>query len=628
MLNNNLWEEIMALVQRPGLRPVNMGDLSVVTERRDDGSILVRPRDPLGPYPRTIIDRLDEWAARTPDAVLFADRGADGAWRRLTYAEATRQSFSIGQALLERGLSAERPFVILSGNSLEHAMLALGAQRAGVPFAPLSPAYSLVSRDFAKLRYIVDLLTPGLVYASDTPAFDAALNSIRRDGLEVVTAAGDAGTTALAELSDCQPGRQVARAFADIDGDTIAKFLFTSGSTGSPKAVINTHRMIACNQVMIAHALAFLKDKPPVLVDWLPWNHTAGGNHNFGIAIHNGGTLYIDDGSPTPAGIARTVRNLEEVAPTLYFNVPKGYEMLVGHLSRNDRLRENFFSRLELMQYAGAGLAQHVWDALEREAERTLGARVMMITGYGSTETAPFAFTTTWPVDRPGEVGLPAPGLETKLVPEGSKLELRLRGPNVTPGYWRAPEKTAEAFDAEGFYMIGDALKFVDADDPGRGFLFDGRVAEDFKLSTGTWVNFAAVRAAVVRACAPLVRDAVLTGLDRDHIGALLFLDPDAARRHCNAPTDIRDAEIAGLPSLHQEIGQRLGALAAQATGSSNLVARALVLAEPPSLDAGEVTDKGSINQRAVLAARPEAVEQLYLDPAPAGVIVARKSPA
>ena len=615
----------MPLVELPGMRSVNMGELQADLEWAGDVAY-VRPRRELDPYPRSLVDTLDDWAARTPDQTLFADRGPDGGWRKVSYAEAARHSRAIAQYLIDLGLSAERPVVVLSGNGIEHALLALGAMRAGIPYAPVSPAYSLVAKDYGKLRHIFDLLTPGLVFAAAGAPFRAALAAVMKPGIALLTERDPLpGAVAFGTVLKTQPGPAVEAAHAAVTGDTVAKFLFTSGSTGLPKAVVNTQRMICCNQVMIADALAFLKDEPPVMVDWLPWNHTAGGNHNFGIALHNGGTLYIDDGAPTPAGIERTVRNLEEVAPTLYFNVPKGYEMLAAHLGSNEKLRKTLFSRVKLLQYAGAGLAQHVWDALEDFARQTVGEKVMIITGYGSTETAPFAFTTTWPVNRPGEVGLPAPGMTVKLVPDGQKLELRLKGPNVTPGYWRMPDKTAECFDDEGFYRIGDALKFVDPGDVNKGFLFDGRVSEDFKLSTGTWVNFAAVRGAIVRAFAPYVRDAVLAGLDRNHIGALLFLDVDAARKLTRELAQASEAELAASPVLRAMFQERLDALAAGSTGSSNLVARAIVLPSPPSLDLNEITDKGSINQRAVLAAREKLADDLYANPPPPHVLVARR---
>jgi feruloyl-CoA synthase len=619
----------MPLVEVPGMRPVRMGDLAADIERRPDGSVLVRSKAALDSHPRSMIDCLVHWAEAAPDRTFIADRGPDGEWRRVSYAQALSKAKSLAQFLIDADLSADRPLMILSGNSVEHGLLALAGMMAGVPFAPVSPAYSLVSTDHEKLRYLVGLLTPGMIFVADGRPYEKALRAILAPGMTLLTAR-DPVSDLPTELFECaaatEPTDAVEAANAAVHADTVAKFLFTSGSTGMPKAVINTQRMMTCNQVMIASALAFLRDGPPVMVDWLPWNHTAGGNHNFGIALYNGGTLYIDDGAPTPGGILKTVRNLTDVAPTLYFNVPKGYEMLLEHLDTNPALRETFFSRLNLMQYAGAGLAQHVWDGLERVSREATGAKVMIITGYGSTETAPFAFTTTWPVERPGEVGLPAPGLELKLVPNGDKMEVRLRGPNVTPGYWRQPDKTAECFDAEGYYMIGDALKFVDANDVNKGLLFDGRVSEDFKLNTGTWVNLASVKGGIIRAFAPYVREAVLTGLDRNHIGAMLFLDADAARKIAPELGDATEIELARNPKLRGLFQERLDELAKTSTGSATFVARAIVLETPPAIDRSEITDKGSINQRAVMAARANLVDDLYAEPPPSHVLVARKS--
>nr|WP_295469526.1 feruloyl-CoA synthase [Mesorhizobium sp.] len=619
----------MPLVDVPGMRPVMMGDLAADLTARADGSILVRPRAALGDYPRSMTDSLVRWARERPDTVFLADRGPDGEWRRITYAQALAKARSLAQFLIDHGLSAERPLMVLSGNSMEHGLLALAAMMAGIPIAPVSPAYSLVSSDHQKLRYLVGLLTPGMVFVAEGEPYEKALRAILAPDMTLLTArdpVSDLPTVMFECAAATVATPAVDAADAAVSPDTVSKFLFTSGSTGMPKAVINTQRMMTCNQVMITSALAFLKDQPPVMVDWLPWNHTAGGNHNFGITLHNGGTLYIDDGSPTPGGILKTVRNLEEIAPTLYFNVPKGYEMLLDHFEHNERLRRTFFSRLNLMQYAGAGLSQHVWDGLDRIAREATGERIMIITGYGATETAPFAFTTTWAVERAGEVGLPAPGLELKLVPNGDKLEVRLRGPNVTPGYWRQPDKTAECFDDEGYYMIGDALKFVDPQDVNRGLLFDGRVSEDFKLNTGTWVNLASVKGAIIRAFAPYVREAVLTGLNRNHIGAMLFLDVDAARKLAPDLAVALEPDLADSPVLRALFQERLDALAKTATGSASFVARALILDTPPAIDKGEITDKGSINQRAVMAARANLVEDLYAEPPPPHVLVARKS--
>lgn len=618
----------MPAIGASGLRAVRMGEQSVSLTAGASGATYVESALPLGDYPRSMIDWLRRWASEAPERVFIADRGEDGEWRKVTYAQALQKARSIAQYLLDRNLSAERPIVILSGNSVEHGLIALGAMMAGVPFAPVSPAYSLVSKDHAKLRHIFSLLTPGLVFAADGRPFEAALQSVMKDDIGLVVArhpvgglANDSFETMVATAAT----DAVDAADAAVDPDQAAKFLFTSGSTGMPKAVINTQRMMTSNQLMIASAMAFLKDEPPVLVDWLPWNHTAGGNHNFGIALSNGGTLYIDDGAPTPAGIDKTVRNLTEIAPTIYFNVPKGYEMLTEHLARNAVLRERFFSKVRLLQYAGASLAKHVWDALETLAVETIGERVMIVTGYGSTETAPFAFTTTWPVNQPGEVGLPAPELKIKLVPNAEKLEVRLKGPSITPGYWRQPDKTAECFDEEGYYMIGDALRFVDPEDVSQGFMFDGRVTEDFKLSTGTWVNMAGVRGAIVSGFAPYVRDVVLTGLDRNHIGALLFLDIDATLRLAPEVPVADEKHLAHHPAVLLHFQDKLDALAKRSTGSSTLVARVIILDSPPAIDAHEITDKGSINQRAVMQTRAKLVEDLYVDPAPPHVLVANR---
>ncbi|PHP69120.1 feruloyl-CoA synthase [Zhengella mangrovi] len=618
----------MALLNVPGMRPVLLGDLSVEVERRDDGSVILRSPHKLGDFPRSVTDRLDEWAGKAPDRIFLADR-RDGEWRTVTYAQALARVRSIGEYMLDHGLSADRPMVILSGNSVEHALMALGAMYAGIPYAPVSTAYSLVSQDHAKLKHVCNLLTPGMVFTADGKPYEKALAAVMKPGMSLVVAREPVegyDTHLFDELLATPAGDAVEAAHAAITPDTVAKFLFTSGSTGMPKAVINTHGMMACNQEMIVNAMAFMREEPPVLVDWLPWNHTAGGNHNFGLVLYNGGSLYIDEGSPTPRGIAATVRNLTDIAPTLYFNVPKGYEMLTAQFAGNDALRRNFYSRLKLMQYAGAGLSQHVWDALESNAEQTVGEKVVIVTGYGSTETAPFALTTTWAVERPGEVGLPAPGLELKLVPNAEKTEVRLRGPSITPGYWRQPEKTKEAFDEEGFYLMGDALKFVDPSDPDKGLIFDGRVTEDFKLSTGTWVDFAGVRAKIVKTFAPYVRDAVLTGLNRNFIGALLFTDHDAVRRIAPELADADDAAVAANPEVRRLFQQRLDDLGASSTGSSNFVARAIIVDSPPSLDDHEVTDKGSINQRAVMAARAHLIEDIYADEPAGHVLVTNRA--
>lgn len=606
------------------IRAVHMGEMTAAADHRPDGSTIIRSTQTLAPYRRSIVDALEYWAETTPDRVMIADRDGE-AWRKMTYAEALARIRPLGQALLNAGVTPDRPLMILSGNEIEHLLLGLAAIWVGVPYAPVSPAYSLVSTDFGKLKHIARALTPGMVYASDGQKFSAAIEAAIPPGTPLVVRTNPPtgrATQLFGALLTTPLTPAVAAAHDAIAPDTIAKVLFTSGSTGMPKGVITTNRMMACNQEMIRTALAFLKDEPPILLDWMPWNHVAGGSHNTGISIYNGGTFYVDDGQPTPARFGLTLRNLREIQPTFFTNVPKAYEFLVAAFETHPDVRRNLFARLRLLQFAGASLSQHVFDGLDRAARRELGERVMIITGYGSTETAPFALTTTWPVEEAGHIGLPAAGMELRLVPNGDKLELRLKGPNVTPGYWRDPERTAEAFDELGYYRIGDAVRYADPDDLSKGLVFDGRVSEDFKLSTGTWVNFAAVRAAVIEACAPLIRDVVLTGLDRNFIGALIFPNPEACARHAGLPSGVPVADLIGHPAVRDRFERSLAGLAARATGSSNHVARALLLADPPDIDRGEVTDKGSINQRAVHSHRAASAEALYAEPPGPDVLV------
>jgi feruloyl-CoA synthase len=614
--------------QASPIRHVRLGNMAATADRRPDGTIILQSSAALGAYPRSIVDALSEWAQKTPDAMLIADRQGEG-WRKLSFAEVVERIQPLAQALLDAGLSQERPLIILSGNEIEHFLLGLAAIWVGIPYAPISPAYSLISTDYGKLRHIAGLLTPGMVYASDGEKFAPAIDAVFGPDVPLILRSKSVPGRAVSLFEDVLKTPvtpAVAAAHAAITPDTVAKVLFTSGSTGLPKGVITTNRMMACNQQMIRQALAFFADEPPVLLDWMPWNHVAGGSHNTGIAIYNGGSFYIDDGQPTPARFGRTLENLAMVQPTFFTNVPKAYEFLVGAFDEHPEARRNLFARVKLLQYAGAGLPQHVFEGLHRAALREAGERIMIITGYGSTETAPFASTTTWPVEEAGHIGLPAAGIAFKLVPSGDKTELRLKGRNVTPGYWRDAEKTAEAFDEEGFYKIGDAVRFADPGDIAKGLVFDGRVTEDFKLSTGTWVNFAAVRSGVIAACAPLIRDVVLTGLDKNFIGAMIFPDLMACARHAGLPADADAAAILAHPAVREKFAQSLAALADKATGSSNHVARALLLVEPPDIDKGEVTDKGSINQRAVRTHRPDLAESLYADPpGPDIFVLARK---
>ena len=585
------------------VREVALGAADIRIERRADGSMLLSSPHPLHAYPRRLTERLAHWAQATPAQPFIAQREAGGGWRFLTYGEAYRRARAIGQALLERGLSQERPLAILSDNDIEHALLALACMHVGIAYVPVSPAYSLVSADFTKLKHVIALLTPGLVFAADGGRFAKAVAAAVPSSTEVLAA------DRFQELESTQPTAAVDEAHAAVGPDSIAKFLLTSGSTGQPKAVINTQRMLCSNQQMLTQSLPSLRATPPVLVDWLPWNHTAGGNHNLGLVLNHGGTLYIDEGKPVPGLIEKTARNLREVGPTIYFNVPRGYEALLPFLRADAALRKTFFSRLGLLQYAAAVLPQPIWQAYEALAVATCGERILWITGYGATETAPAAMFTNRGAARAGTVGLPVDGVEMKLVPTGDKLEARFRGPNVTPGYWRQPELTATAFDEEGYYRTGDAMRFVDPADPQQGFEFDGRTAEDFKLGTGTWVSVGPLRSKINAACSPLVHDVVITGHGRDWLGALVFPNLVACRG-------------LGEGALRARLQEAFDTLARGSTGSSTRIARALITEAPPSIDAGEVTDKGSINQRAVLESRAMLVNRLYAEPPDPAIIV------
>jgi feruloyl-CoA synthase len=558
----------------------------VEREKRADGAIVLRSPQKLGPYARCVTEWLVQWSDRAPERVFLAERNAAGTWRKLTYREAYGAVRRIGQALLDRGLGAERPLAILSDNGIDHALLSLGAMHVGVPVAPVSPAYSLMSKDFGKLKYIFELVRPGLVYAADPGKFGAALAAVA------------AKSTPVEELLETNAGSTLEREHSKVGPDTVAKILFTSGSTGLPKGVINTHRMLCANQQQLAQAWPFVEDRPPVVVDWLPWNHTFGGNHNFNMVLRNGGTLYVDGGKPVPGLVEATVRNLKEIAPTMYFNVPRGYDLLLPFLEKDAGLRGNFFRDLDMLFYAAAALPQNLWDRLSRLAkEEKRGRDFAMLSAWGSTETSPLATSVHFLMERPGVIGLPVAGCDLKLVPSAGKLEVRVKGVNVTPGYYKRADLTAAAFDEESYYRIGDAVKFADAADPAKGIVFDGRVAEDFKLSTGTWVNVGAVRVKLIAAADPLIQDAVITGHDRNEMGALVFLS--AAARDMQ-PAQLRAHLSQALKKLSQE------------GGSSTHPARLLVVSEPPSIDANEITDKGYMNQRAVLERRAALVEKLY----------------
>ena len=602
----------------PKFRAFTFGVTRAVT-RSEGGNTYLHADQALAPYAHRMTDKLVHWASVAPDRSVYArrDPALNGDWQHLTFKQALEAARSIGQALLDRGLSAERPLAILSENSLEHAMLALGAMYAGVPYCAVSPAYSLISQDFDKLRHVLSTLTPGLVYAADWQRYGRAIEAVVSADTEVAinSVAGCARSagilTTFEALNQTKPSAAVEAAMQSTGPDTIVKFLFTSGSTKLPKAVVNTQRMICSNQQQMRQSMPAITLDPLVLVDWMPWNHTAGGNHDFYMVIYNGGTMYIDDGKPTPALLSETLRNLREIAPTWYFNVPVGFEAIANAMKTDEKLRRNFLSRVHQLFYAGAALAQPIWDSLYTSAELEYGERVVMTAGLGMTESSPFGLFVTTAHSKAGDLGLPAPGLDLKLVPMGDKTEIRYRGPNITPGYWRNPEATKESFDEEGFFCTGDAVLWIDPSDIHQGLRFDGRIAEDFKLNTGTFVSVGPMRAKIIAAGAPYVQDAVITGLNLKEVGAMLF--PTAQiRKLAGLAPEASLAQVAAHPTVQAWLQELVNTLAKSATGSATRVARTLILTTPPNIDLGEVTDKGSINQRAVLKHRDDLVNALH----------------
>ncbi len=586
----------------------------VSTRETDDGVLYVEQQLELPPYPERITDVLLEQAQKVPDRTLFAERDPNGAWRRLTYSDAVDGMRRLGQYLLDHGLSYEAPLAILSGNSIDHALLSLAAIHVGIPCAAISPAYCLVSQDYARLKDVFAAIRPGMVYADDAETFMPAIEAVASpDTHRLFSKHAPVGRQAFAHALATEAGDAVDKAHAAVTPDTVAKFLFTSGSTGTPKAVINTNRMICANQIMVREVYSYFKDEPPILLDWAPWHHTAGGNKLFFMTMFNGGSFYIDDGRPTPHEILKTVRNLREVSPTWYFNVPKGFETLIPHLEGDAQLRANFFKDIKILWYAGASMAQHTWDALERLAVEETGTRIVIGTGLGATETAPATLMCTWPQEKPGNVGLPCPGVTLKLVPVDGKYDARVKGPNITPGYWNAPELTQAAFDEEGYYRFGDAVRFVEPGNAAAGFMFDGRTAENFKLDTGTWVATGALRTAFVDHFGDIVRDAAIAGADRPYLGALVFANNAILAELAGDPGKTDDpASLYADPAVRTRFTALLRDMAQSATGSSTRIRRILLVEEPPSMDAGEQTDKGSLNQRAVLANRADLVEELY----------------
>ena len=579
---------------------------------RQDGTILLELEQKLDDFPPRITEKLIYWSQKSPNKTFLANRiNGNGDWQKISYSETLTQVKSVAQYLLNLNFSSEETIVILSDNSVEHALLALAALHIGIPYSPISPPYSLVSNDFGKLKHCLELMTPKVVFAQNAKAYEKALKLTKElfPAVKIITAE-ETIETDFSELLNTVSTDDVDIAFAKVKTDDVAKILFTSGSTGLPKGVINTHQMWCANLQQITQVFPFMQKEPPVFIDWLPWNHTFGGNHNFGLTLYNGGTLYIDEGKPTLKGIETTVQNLREISPTAYFNVPKGFEMLIPFFEKEPALREKFFKNLNILFYAGASLAQPVWNRLEELAMETIGEKIPIITGLGCTESGPSAMFANWGGSFSGLLGVPVAGMKIKMVPDGDKMEARYKAPNVTKGYWRNEEATAISFDEENYYKTGDAVKFVDEYDPSKGLVFDGRIAEDFKLSTGTWVNVGVLKAKIISAGSPIVQDVVIAGLDKEYIGAILFLNADSCRNLIGEYLENKEAYV--NEKVHCFLREMLVKFNRESTGSSTKVERIIIATEPPSIDLGEITDKGSLNQRAVLKHRGYLVEELF----------------
>ena len=580
-----------------------------------NGVNYLKSKIPLGQHPVKVTERLQFWAQTTPDAIFLAQRADAGDWRTLTYVEAWNRVQGIAQYLLDAVPSKDRPIALLSGNSIEHGLLALAAMHIGIPYAPISPAYSLKSDSFEKLKHCLDILNPELIFVQDGIAYKKALESVARNTGNtrlVFVENGVPESDSFEEIVKTRPTPKVDEAYNKINRDTLAKVLFTSGSTGLPKGVMNTHGNLTANWQQITQTFPFVQNGALQLMDWLPWNHTFGSNHNFGLVMYNGGSLYIDEGSPTPTGMVQSIRNLKEFAPTVYFNVPKGFEELIPFLNTDEALRQTFFSRLKMLFYAGASISQKVWDELERLSIQTTGKRILISSGFGMTESSPSAMFCTAYDSRAGFLGVPVPGLEMKLVPMGDRWEARFKGPNITPGYWKNEVATTHAFDREGFYKTSEALKFIDERDPNLGMRYDGRISEDFKLSTGTWVNVGNLRNNIIAQGKGLVKDVVITGHDKDFVGAVLFLNLGYCSDFLGGERKTTDYDAVHSLPIRDCLQEMLDTLAQKSTGSSTKVRRAIIADFELSPEKGEITEKGSINQYAFLKHRSSLVAKLY----------------
>jgi len=585
--------------------------------RHADGTCLMRSLEPLAPYDHRIGDWLDRWAREAPNRVFLVEQTKDGE-RTLRYGEALEEALNLAEGLLQFELGPERPLAILAANGIDHALIMLAALYVGIPLAPIAPAYALQSTDYLKLAHTFRLLTPGMIVVEDGESYRRAIEQALQVDIPIVALRNASITAKMVDLASLRGDGSlrdgVLAAAARVGRETVAKYLFTSGSTGMPKAVINTHGMLCANAQMKRQVAPVLADEPPLMVDWAPWNHTAGGNSNFNLTLHNGGTLYIDPGKPTPGLFSASLEVLRRISPTIYFNVPRGYELLIPHLETDRELREKFFQRVKFLWYAAASMQPAAWFALESLAVKTVGQKILTVTGLGMTETSPIALFSTRDDNGPGVVGVPVAGLELKLVPHDTSFEVRYRGPNVTPGYWRDPAATSAAFDDQGFFLSGDLVSFIDPERPKAGLHFDGRISEDFKLTSGTRVNAGKLRLNALEVLRPLANEVVVVGADRKDVRMLIFPDWDACAAAVGVDPASPPVRLASGKTLRAIFHERLAEIAAAGTGSSNRIVAALLVDVPPSSAAGELTEKGTVNSRALQRNRPELLEALFGD--------------
>ena len=610
----------------PPFKPLPMLPPKIYSQRRGDGSYIIRSLYDLGPMHRSIAHLFEERAKQHPERNLLAQRTPEGPWRFVTYGEANQQASAIAQALLDRNLNQDTPLLILSGNSIEHAIMMLGAMKARVPVAPVSVAYSLFSQDHGKLRHVASLTKPKMIFVDNGPLYAKAIKALDLSGVEIITMipAADMISTSYETLTNTHAGPAVRASMEAITHDTVAKYLFTSGSTGMPKAVVQNHRMM-CAVVAGGESLRAEPPDPnesPESLEWMPWSHISAGNIGFNGNLNAGGTVYLDNGKPIPGMFDETIRNLREISPLVFGSAPIAFAMLAGAMERDDKLRDKFFAKLRYMGYGGATLSDDLYERMQALAIKSTGQRIALTTMYGATETQGIT-VVHWITERVGLIGLPLPGITLKLVPNGQKLEVRVKGPTVTPGYLNRPDLTEAAFDEEGFYKLGDAAKFVDPYEPAKGLVFDGRVTEDFKLSSGTWVSVGTLRAEVIAAVSPLIQDCVVAGLDKEFISVLAWPNMAAAREICADANLATPDELLRSPAIVEFVRERLAKHNKGAGGSSSKIQRLMLMSEPPSIDGHEITDKGYVNQRATLDRRAKLVEALYAKVPPGDVIVA-----